>query len=211
MEVILREHVDNLGTPRRGREGRRRLRAQLPAAAQAGAARSPTATSKQIERETASSPRRARPRSGRRPRRSPTRIGAGRDRDRAPRRRDRRAVRLGDHRPTSPRRSPPRASRSIAARSSSPSRSRSSASTTCRSSCTATSRRQVEGRRRQGSVTPRAHGRRATGSGLACVATDSGLVECPSVDPLFLVECGCMLSPSYPQYDDRVSSLSPTP
>ena len=37
MEVILREHVEHLGAPRRRRQGRRRLRAELPAAAQTGA------------------------------------------------------------------------------------------------------------------------------------------------------------------------------
>ena len=38
MEVILREHVENLGPPRRRRQGRQRLRSQLPAAPQAGVA-----------------------------------------------------------------------------------------------------------------------------------------------------------------------------
>ena len=62
MEVILRDHVDNLGQPRRGGEGRRRLRPELPVAAEAGAGRRPTATGSGSS-ASARSPKRARPKS----------------------------------------------------------------------------------------------------------------------------------------------------
>ena len=73
MEVILREHVDNLGRARRGRQGRQRLRAQFPAAAQDRAGGDRGATS---SRSSASGtpPRRAISRRRRRPR--PTASGS---------------------------------------------------------------------------------------------------------------------------------------
>ena len=103
--------------PRRRGEGRRRLRAQLPAAAQARAAGH---RRQQEARSSArrSSPTRARPRSA--GRRGARRRAWAQSRSSIARKvgENGRAVRVGHRRPTSPRRSPAWASRSIGARSS---------------------------------------------------------------------------------------------
>ena len=127
MEVILREHVDNLGAPRRRREGRRRATPATTCCRASSRWRSTRATSGRSS-ASRSSPRRATLEEKRRPRRSPQRLSEARDRDRAPRRREQHAVRvghLGRHRAGARR---PRASRSTSGRSRWPIRSRRSAS-----------------------------------------------------------------------------------
>ena len=95
MEVILREHVDHLGAPRRRREGRRRATRATTCCRASSRWRSPRATSARSSARR-SSPKRARRREARRPRRSRRGSAQTRDRDRPPRRRERHALRLGD-------------------------------------------------------------------------------------------------------------------
>ena len=139
MEVILREHVENLG--QRGdvvkvANGYARnylLPRKLALTVTEG-------NRKQIDRERkVADMREAEERQGAEA--IAARLAVARDRDRAPRRRNRGALRLGHERRY---RGEPRGqgrSRSSAARSSSPSRSSSSGSSRCRSGCTATSPR----------------------------------------------------------------------
>ena len=136
MEVILREHVDNLG--RRGEvvkvapgfarnyllprklalavtDGNRKLIERERKVADAREAE---------EKQTAEA--------------LAARISADRDHDRAPRRRNRRSCTARSPRRTWPKRSPPRASTSTSGRFISTSPSRRSASSPCRSGCSGT-------------------------------------------------------------------------